>query len=112
MDQGKLPNPVGSLMYIVLGIREDIAYAVSMASVYLANPGPQHMKLARHILRYLNGTKNLRLTYKGQLQTPKGFTDADWGGCRGTRRLAPDLHCLHGILRFQGSYCYRFPCCL
>ncbi|KAJ5473962.1 hypothetical protein N7475_003528 [Penicillium sp. IBT 31633x] len=77
---------VGSLMYIMLGTRGDIAYAVSMASRYLANPGPQHLKLARRILRYLNGTKGLGLTYKGQPQMLKGFTDADWGGCRDTRR--------------------------
>ncbi|CDM26217.1 Probable transposable element [Penicillium roqueforti FM164] len=77
---------VGSLMYIMLGTRGDIAYAVSVASRSLSNPGPQHMKLARRILRYLKGTKNLRLTYQGQLQTLRGFTDADWGGCRATRR--------------------------
>lgn len=77
---------VGSLMYIMLGTRGDIAYAVSMASRYLANPGPQHMKLARRILRYLKGTKALRLTYKGQLQMLNGFADADWAGCRDTRR--------------------------
>jgi hypothetical protein len=77
---------VGSLMYIMLGSRGDVAYAVSMASRYLANPGPQHMKLARRILRYLHGTKGLRLTYKGRPQMLKGFTDADWGGCRDTRR--------------------------
>lgn len=77
---------VGSLMYIMLGIHGDVAYAVSMASRYLANPGPQHMKLARRILRYFNGTKGLKLTYKGQPQTLKGYTDADWAGCRDTRR--------------------------
>ena len=77
---------VGSLMYIMLGTRGDIAYAVSMASRYLANPGPQHMKLARRILRYLKGTRALRLAYKGHLQMLKGFTDADWAGCRDTRR--------------------------
>ncbi|KAJ5337477.1 uncharacterized protein N7506_005499 [Penicillium brevicompactum] len=77
---------VGSLMYIMLGTRGDIAYAVSVASRSLSNPGPQHMKLARRILRYLKGTKNLRLTYQGQLQTLRGFTDADWGGCRATKR--------------------------
>jgi hypothetical protein len=77
---------VGSLMYIMLGTRGDIAYAVSMASRYLSNPGPQHVNLARRILRYLKGTKTLQLTYKGQLQRLNGFTDADWGGCRNTRR--------------------------
>lgn len=77
---------VGSLMYIMLGTRGDIAYAVSVASRHLANPGPQHMKLARRVLRYLKGTKTLRLTYKGSLRMLRGFTDADWAGCRDTRR--------------------------
>jgi hypothetical protein len=76
---------VGSLMYIMLGTRGDIAYAVSLTSRYLANPGPQHFRLAKRIIRYLAGTKGLKLTYKGQLQTLKGFTDADWAGCRDTR---------------------------
>jgi hypothetical protein len=77
---------VGSLMYIMLGTRGDIAYAVSVASRSLANPGPQHIKLAQRILRYLKGTKSLKLAYKGQPQRLEGFTDADWGGCRDTRR--------------------------
>jgi hypothetical protein len=76
---------VGSLMYIMLGTRGDITYAVSVASRFLANPGPQHMKLARRVLRYLKGTRGLWLTYKGQPQMLKGFTDTDWGGCRDTR---------------------------
>lgn len=73
-------------MYIVLGTRGDIAYAVSVASRYLTNPEPQHMKLVRRILRYLKGTKSIRLTYKGHLEMPKGFTDAGWAGCHDTRR--------------------------
>ncbi|KAJ9480544.1 hypothetical protein VN97_g13011 [Penicillium thymicola] len=70
----------------MLGTREDVAYAVSVASSSLASPGPQHIKLAQRILRYLKGTKSLRLAYKGQPQKLKGFTDAGWGRCRDTRR--------------------------
>jgi len=77
---------VGSLMYIMLGTRGDVAYAVSMASRHLANPGPQHVQLARRILKYLRSTSHLKLTYKGNLQMLKGYTDADWAGCRDTRR--------------------------
>lgn len=77
---------IGSLMYIMLGTRGDIAYAVSAASRHLTNPGPQHVKLGHRILRYLKGTKSLSLTYKGPLQMLRGFTDADWAGCRQTRR--------------------------
>ena len=85
-DRIEYQRVVGSSMYIMLGTRGDIASAVSLASRYLANPGPQHIKLARRIVRYLAGTKGLKLTYKGQLETLKGFTDADWAGCRDTRR--------------------------
>lgn len=62
----------------------DIVYVVSMASRYLANPCPQHLRLAHRILRYLEGTKSLNMAYKGQFQGFRGFIDADWPGCRST----------------------------
>lgn len=77
---------IRSLMYIMLGTRGDIAYTVSITSQYLANPGPQHLKLAHRILRYLKGTKTLQLTYKGHLQMLNSFTDANWAGCHKTRQ--------------------------
>ena len=85
-DRVEYQRLVGSLMHIMLGTRGDIVYAVSVASRHLANLGPQHLKLGRRIIRYLAGTKRLRLAYKGYLQILKGFTDADWAGCRDTRR--------------------------
>ena len=86
VDRVEYQRLVGSLMHIMLGTRGDIVYAVSVASRHLANLGPQHLKLGRRIIRYLAGTKRLRLAYKGYLQILKGFTDADWAGCRDTRR--------------------------
>jgi hypothetical protein len=68
---------IGSLMYIMLGTRGDIAYTVSAASRHLTNPSRQHVKLSYRILQYLKGTKSLSLTYKGQLQMLRGFRDAD-----------------------------------
>jgi hypothetical protein len=96
---------IGSLMYIMLGTRGDIAYAVSVASRSLANPGPQHIKLAQRILRYLKGTKSLRLVYQGQPQRLKGFTDADWGGCRDTRRSTAGylFHIGSGAISWQSK---------
>lgn len=92
-------------MYIMLGTRSDIAYAVSMASRYLSNPGPQHVKLARRILRYLKGTKALRPTYKGQLQLLNGSTNADWAGCRDTRRSTAGylFHIGSGAISWQSK---------
>lgn len=35
-------NIIGSLMYVMVCIRPDIAYAVSLVSRYMANPGKGH----------------------------------------------------------------------
>jgi hypothetical protein len=44
------------------------------------------MKLARRIVRYIRSISALRLAYKSRLQRLTGSTDADWAGCRNTRR--------------------------
>lgn len=53
--------------------REETSHTQSRRRVRTwQNPGPQHMKLGRRILLYLEGTRGLRLTYKGNLQTLRG----------------------------------------
>ncbi|OKP03707.1 Retrovirus-related Pol polyprotein from transposon TNT 1-94 [Penicillium subrubescens] len=65
--KNKYQRIIGSLMYIMLGTRGDITFAVLAASRHLANPGLQHVKLGQRILRYLKGTRFLSLIYKGPL---------------------------------------------
>jgi hypothetical protein len=77
---------VGSLMYIMLGTRADIAYTVAVLCRYLSNPSEQHLLAAKRILRYLRGSTNLALTFRGDLKPLLGYTDADWGGDLDTRR--------------------------
>jgi hypothetical protein len=77
---------IGSLMYIMLGTRPDIAFAVSLFSRYLGNPSLQHETGVKRIFRYLKGTAHLVLTFKGDLRDPMGYTDADWAGDIPTRR--------------------------
>ncbi|WKA01867.1 hypothetical protein VitviT2T_020119 [Vitis vinifera] len=73
---------VGSLMYAQVCIRPDIAFVVGMLGRYLSNPGSQHWKAAKKVLRYLQGTKDLMLTYQGtSLLDVVGFCDADFTGC-------------------------------
>ncbi|OJT10146.1 Retrovirus-related Pol polyprotein from transposon TNT 1-94 [Trametes pubescens] len=54
---------VGSLMYTSLGMRPDITYTISILSHFSDNPGCMHWDAVRRVLRYLHGTKNLKLTY-------------------------------------------------
>ncbi|RVW71717.1 Retrovirus-related Pol polyprotein from transposon TNT 1-94 [Vitis vinifera] len=55
---------VGSLMYAQVCTHPDIAFVVGMLGRYLSNPGSQHWKAAKKVLRYLQGTKDLMLTYR------------------------------------------------
>jgi hypothetical protein len=56
---------VGSLMWLALRTRLDIAYHVSILSRFLQNPSRSHWGAAKRVLRYLYGTKHFVITYSG-----------------------------------------------
>ena len=73
---------VGSLMYIACATRPDIAYAVNTCAQFMTNPGPRHIEAAKHVLRYLKGTKDVGITYSKQTNESManklfGYVDAD-----------------------------------
>ncbi len=67
---------VGSLMYLMLGTRPDLAFAVSQVSRYSANPTDAHWTAVQKIFRYIKHTKDLRLAFKGG--DLLGYTDASY----------------------------------
>ena len=71
---------LGSIMYIMLQTRPDIAYAISKLSQFSSNPTERHYQALKRVLRYLKGTKDLGITYrKGQKQGELlGWTDSSW----------------------------------
>ena len=75
---------MGSLMYVACGTRPDIAFAVNSCAQFMQNPGESHLKAAKHILRYLNTTRDAKLTYRKQQPNMGnvlyGFVDADHAG--------------------------------
>ena len=56
---------IGSLLYVQIGTRPDISFAVSRLAQYAVNPSPQHLRLAQYILSYLVGTVDMCLCYDG-----------------------------------------------
>jgi len=52
---------VGTLLYATQTC-PDIQYAIIIVSQFGGNPGKPHLEVAKHILCYLKGTANLRLT--------------------------------------------------
>ena len=56
---------IGSLLYMQIGTRPDISFAVSCLAQYVANPTKQHLCLATYVLSYLLGTVDMHLCYDG-----------------------------------------------
>ncbi|PIL28349.1 hypothetical protein GSI_09500 [Ganoderma sinense ZZ0214-1] len=81
---------IGSLLYLMLGTRPDLAFAVTKLAQHAANPTEDHLSKALHICRYLVGTKNYALVYNGDSQLGLiAGTDSDWASDPYTRRSQP-----------------------
>lgn len=71
---------IGSLMYLIIGTRPDIAFAVTRLSQFGVNPSKEHMNGARHVLKYLANTPNYCLVYNGYSNIGlHAYADSDWG---------------------------------
>ncbi len=82
MEKVPYLSVIGSLMYVMLCTRPDRCQAVGLMARYFSNPGPGHWKCVKIIIRYLKGTKDYWLCYKGRELSLLGYSDADWGGDR------------------------------
>ena len=71
---------IGSLLYLMLGTRPDIAFVVTHLSRHSANPSQDHLNKALYICRYLIGMSTYSLVYNGGSGTGlTACTDLDWG---------------------------------
>jgi hypothetical protein len=81
---------VGSLMYLMIGTRPDLAYAVGYLSRYLSNHNRSHMNAALHVLRYLKYTSTIGISYSNTATLElTGYSDSDWASDLDTRRSTP-----------------------
>ena len=71
---------IESLLYLMLGTRPDIAFAVTHLSRHSANLSQDHLNKALYICRYLIGTSTYSLVYNGGSGSGlTACTDSDWG---------------------------------
>lgn len=81
---------VGCLQWIASSTRPDIAHAVSQLSRFNAAWTDDHWQLAKHVLRYLKGTKDIKITYtdasRPTKHDPEIYSDADFSQCPETSR--------------------------
>ena len=79
-------SAIGSLMYVMVCTRPDIAQAVGAVSRYMNNPGKLHWEAVKWILRYLRGTMSKALCFKGGDMVLTGYVDTDLAGNVDIRR--------------------------
>ncbi|KAG6612031.1 Integrase catalytic core protein [Phytophthora cinnamomi] len=82
---------IGSLLWIARCTRPDIAFAVHKATRRTHAPTVADWKLAKRVLRYLAGTKSLRLRMKGDCGVDRsldvvGYSDADYAADKADRK--------------------------
>ena len=101
-DMANVPyaSLIGALMYVAIGTRPDIAFAVGALSHFLSNPGRCHWSEVKHVLSYLKGTSSYAIRYHSDGSSAgevvgysrgvgmqltdvliEGFCDSDWAGC-------------------------------
>lgn len=78
-------SAVGSVMYLAMMTRVDIAETASVLARFNSNPGMAHWKAAKHLLRYLAGTMEMELCLGPDPESNeliRAYADADHGGNR------------------------------
>jgi hypothetical protein len=88
---------VGSLMYLMISTRPDLAFVVQQLSQFLANAGLKHWQAAKRALRYVKGTLDYGLVLGGTYDANAplhAYADSDFANCVDTRR------CVGGFITF------------
>jgi hypothetical protein len=87
---------VGSLMYCAIATRPDISFAVQSVSRFTKNPGAAHWDAVKRIFRYLNGTRDLWLSYGSTDTRLVGYADADGSMAEDRKALTGYAFMLNG----------------
>ena len=98
VDKGRYQRLVGRLMYLA-HTRPDLAYALSIVSQFMHNPGEQHMNPVMRIFRYLKSApgKGILFTKNEDYQSVDAYIDVDWAG------VVDDKHSISGYFTFAGG---------
>jgi hypothetical protein len=74
---------VGSVLWPMIVLRLDVAFAIGILSQSIQNPGKVHWEGLKHVIVYLESIKDFWLTFGGCGKSlPEGFFNADWAGQR------------------------------
>jgi hypothetical protein len=96
---------IGSLMYLA-NTRPDICFVVNVLSQFRSQPKHTHWIVAKHVLRYLQGTIGYSLRYASNVDLSlQGYVDADWAGSAVDRKSTSS--CCFTLGLSMVSWCSR-----
>ena len=80
VKQIEYQSAVGSLMYLAVSTRPNIAFAVNNLARFNSSPQKEHRTALKRVLRYFKGTlRNYGIHYKQDgLDKCIGYSHADW----------------------------------
>ncbi|XP_042753358.1 secreted RxLR effector protein 161-like [Lactuca sativa] len=97
VDETKYRGMIGSLLYLTAS-RLDIMFSTCLCSRFKVNPKMSHLLAVKQILRYLKGTKNLRIWYPAiESFLLQAYSDSNYGG------LQLDRNSTSGGCQFLGG---------
>jgi len=86
VDQTKFRALIGSLLYLTAS-RPDIMFSVCLCARFQSNPKEAHFTAVKRIMKYLQGTINIRLWYPADVSLNLvGYSDSDFTGCKIDRK--------------------------
>ena len=72
---------IGSLMYLMIGTRPGISYAVGKLAQFCESPKLKHWTAVKRVLRYVSGSRTMGICFDGAAELRAlGYCDADWAG--------------------------------
>jgi len=87
---------IGSLMYLMIATRPDLAFVVSVLSRYMEKPQQQHWNGVKRVLKYVKGTIPYGISFiiDSNNTEMEAYCDADWAGDLDSRRSTSGWLCL------------------
>ena len=78
VSQLKYSQMIGSLLYLTNKCRPNTSYDVGRLSQYTQNPSKEHRTALERVFKYLRGSLDYSLYYKGFPSVVEGFSDVNW----------------------------------
>jgi len=97
---------IGSLMFLAQYTCPDIAYTVSHLSQFNKDPSVYHLHAAKHLMRYIQGTKDLGILFDAEVKSISiGYSDTSYANDSDGRKSTSGsvFFYAHGIISYQSQ---------